>query len=219
MIGAVEASTTEIYEAVVALSRSIAGRSDLESLLSGVARIGSPNRRLRLRRPDSARSEERRDAGSFPEQAWKRHRKPLRARRSGSGRLGMAQSAAARNRFVSSAETRWPAFRDRVRSSGVNAVTLVPLTAGDNRLGAFGFGCLAPYEPSPRRTGIPGAGCQRVRRRGRVLPRQAGSSPGAGPLADAIRHHECAGVEAVYGRVVLCHFGAALKRDPSTISP
>ena len=36
MIEALEASTTEIYEAVVALSRSIAGRSDLESLLSGV---------------------------------------------------------------------------------------------------------------------------------------------------------------------------------------
>ena len=37
MIGAVEASSTEIYEAVVALSRSIAGRTDLRSLLSGVA--------------------------------------------------------------------------------------------------------------------------------------------------------------------------------------
>src|SRR4029077_5838938 len=37
MIGAVGASSTEIYEAVVALSRSIAGRSDLRSLLSGVA--------------------------------------------------------------------------------------------------------------------------------------------------------------------------------------
>src|SRR5215470_1848908 len=36
MIEAVEPSTTEIYEAVLALSRSIAGRSDLESLLSGV---------------------------------------------------------------------------------------------------------------------------------------------------------------------------------------
>src|SRR5690349_2908123 len=36
MSGSVEASTTEIYEAVVALSRSIAGRRDLESLLSGV---------------------------------------------------------------------------------------------------------------------------------------------------------------------------------------
>ena len=37
MIGAVEASSTEIYEAVIALSRSIAGRTDLRSLLSGVA--------------------------------------------------------------------------------------------------------------------------------------------------------------------------------------
>lgn len=32
-----DASPTAIYEAVVALSRSIAGRSDLESLLAGVA--------------------------------------------------------------------------------------------------------------------------------------------------------------------------------------
>ena len=37
MIGAVEASSTDIYEAVIALSRSIAGRADLRSLLSGVA--------------------------------------------------------------------------------------------------------------------------------------------------------------------------------------
>ena len=37
MIGAVAASSTEIYEAVVALSRSLAGRTDLRSLLSGVA--------------------------------------------------------------------------------------------------------------------------------------------------------------------------------------
>ena len=37
MTGTVEASSTDIYEAVVALSRSIAGRTDLRSLLSGVA--------------------------------------------------------------------------------------------------------------------------------------------------------------------------------------
>ena len=37
MVRAGEASSTEIYEAVVALSRSIAGRTDLRSLLSGVA--------------------------------------------------------------------------------------------------------------------------------------------------------------------------------------
>ena len=36
MISAVGTSSTDIYEAVVALSRYIAGRSDIESLLSGV---------------------------------------------------------------------------------------------------------------------------------------------------------------------------------------
>ena len=36
MLPALGNSSTEIYEAVIALSRSIAGRSDLESLLSGV---------------------------------------------------------------------------------------------------------------------------------------------------------------------------------------
>src|SRR3974390_292275 len=38
MIGRMGASSTEIYEAVVALSRSLAGHSDLESLLSGVGK-------------------------------------------------------------------------------------------------------------------------------------------------------------------------------------
>src|SRR5271157_5039549 len=37
MIGAVAASSSEIYRAVVELSRSIAGRTDLRSLLFGVA--------------------------------------------------------------------------------------------------------------------------------------------------------------------------------------
>src|ERR1700732_4401698 len=36
MIGTMAASANEIYEAVLSLSRSIAGRTDLEALLSGV---------------------------------------------------------------------------------------------------------------------------------------------------------------------------------------
>ena len=36
-MGPLRASSTDIYEAVVALSRTIAGRTDLRSLLSGVA--------------------------------------------------------------------------------------------------------------------------------------------------------------------------------------
>jgi hypothetical protein len=37
MIGTVRASSSDIYEAVLALSLSIAGRTDIEALLAGVA--------------------------------------------------------------------------------------------------------------------------------------------------------------------------------------
>jgi len=37
MIGTMAASANEIYEAVLSLSRSIAGRTDLEALLAGVS--------------------------------------------------------------------------------------------------------------------------------------------------------------------------------------
>ncbi len=47
------------------------------------------------------------------------------------------------------AESRWPVFAELARAAGIHAITVVPLTAGDNRLGAFGFGCVAPYEPGP----------------------------------------------------------------------
>jgi formate hydrogenlyase transcriptional activator len=47
------------------------------------------------------------------------------------------------------AETRWTEFRARARAAGVNAVILVPLTAGDERLGALGFAGATPYEPGP----------------------------------------------------------------------
>ena len=39
--------------------------------------------------------------------------------------------------------------RPRRREFGINTMTLVPLTAGKNRFGAFGFSSVAPYEPSP----------------------------------------------------------------------
>jgi hypothetical protein len=94
-------------------------------------------------------------------------------------------------------ETRWPEASRRARDLNITTTVLVPLTAGVNRLGAFGFSSVAPARSQPGRARIPGARCQRVRRRGRVLPRQAGGSPGAGPAANAVRHHECACVEAV----------------------
>ena len=148
MIRAVGASSTEIYEAVIALSRSIAGRSDLESLLSGVAeslrrivQFETVGVILHDPRTEQMRGHIMREHGrpavslNLPVDqdpagwAW-RHQRPLVIP-------------------VLEAENRWPEFRDRALAVGVASVTLVPLTAGDNQLGAFGFGCAGRYEPTP----------------------------------------------------------------------
>jgi formate hydrogenlyase transcriptional activator len=141
-------ASTDIYEAVVALSRSIAGRSDLESLLSGVGEslrriVGFDQVGLTLydSRRDRMQGYVLHEAGApitnvvFPvdEQpagwVW-RHQKPL---------------------VIASldGDNRWPEFKSAARAAGVNALTLVPLTAGSHRLGAFGFGCVGRYEPGP----------------------------------------------------------------------
>jgi formate hydrogenlyase transcriptional activator len=46
-------------------------------------------------------------------------------------------------------ETRWPEFVRRARDFNITTLMLVPLTTGNNRLGAFGFSSVAPLEPSP----------------------------------------------------------------------
>jgi formate hydrogenlyase transcriptional activator len=47
-------------------------------------------------------------------------------------------------------ETRWPAFVNRARDEfSISTLILVPLTAGNNRMGAFGFSSVAPCNPSP----------------------------------------------------------------------
>ena len=215
MIGAVEASSTDIYEAVVALSRSIAGRTDLRSLLSGV---GESLRRIvrfnhigmSLHDPNgNVMQKHILDAPGNPVITSLR----LPVDEDPAGWVWLNQQPLVISPVQS--ETRWPEAVRLARDLGIGTTVLVPLTAGDNRLGAFGFSSVAPLDPSPAETGIPGASCQRVRRRGRVLPRQAGSSPGAGPAANAVRHHECACVEAVARRVGLCHIRAALKSDPT----
>jgi formate hydrogenlyase transcriptional activator len=153
MTGTVGVSSTDIYEAVVALSRSIAGRSDLESLLSGV---GEALRRivefdylgLTLHDPKRDRMQ-----GHF-----------LRGRGTPASRLALPvdQDPAGwvwlnQQPLVLrclDGETRWPEFREQARDVGVSAITLVPLTAGENRLGAFGFGCATAYEPGPAELGF-----------------------------------------------------------------
>ena len=147
MTGAREASSTQIYEAVIALSRSIAGRGDLESLLSGVGEslrriVGFDYIGLTLidRNSDRVKGYFLREGG-----------KPvtnlsLPIDEDPAGWVWFNQQPL----VIASleAETRWAKFCEHARSAEVSAITLVPLTAGEDRLGAFGFGCLAPYEPS-----------------------------------------------------------------------
>jgi formate hydrogenlyase transcriptional activator len=150
MIPSVGASSGDIYEAVLALARSIAGHNDLGSLLSGVAESlrrvvnfefvalilhDSRGNRMRSYVLNAYGPVDTSGVASFPlEQdptgwVWL-HQQPL---------------------VIPSVEdeTRWPEFMERVRGAGLHALTLVPLTAGESRLGAFGFGCLAPFDPSP----------------------------------------------------------------------
>jgi len=147
-IEAVDTSFTEIYEAVIALSRSIAGRSDLESLLSGV---GESLRRivgfdyLGLTLHD--RKSDRMESHFFRQPGGPVARLCLPIGQAPSGWVWLKQQPLVIPSLEE--ETRWPEFNNHARAAGVHAITIVPLTAGDNRLGAFGFGCGKHYEPGP----------------------------------------------------------------------
>ena len=146
MLPAVGNSSNEIYEAVIALSRSIAGRSDLESLLAGV---GESLRRivafdylgltLHDGRTGRMRSHILRPGGAATMSEG------LPVDQDPAGWVWLNQQPLVIRSL--GADSRWPAFTEQAGAAGVNAITVVPLTAGDNRLGAFGFGCLTPYKP------------------------------------------------------------------------
>jgi len=138
-----------LYRAVMALSRSIAGHTDLRSLLAGVAeslrRIvafdhvglilhdsnGNTMQGHILNEPcnpviTSLRLPVDQDPAGW---VWL-HQQPLV--------VSPLQS-----------ETRWPEYVRRARDFNISTLVLVPLTTGDNRLGAFGFSSVAPLNPSP----------------------------------------------------------------------
>ena len=149
MIGAVAASSTEIYRAVVELSRSIAGRTDLRSLLSGVAEslrpivrfdhlglilhdpIGNAMQGYILNEPGNPVITNLRMPVDEDPAGW----------------VWLNQQPLVISSFQS--ETRWPEFVRRSHEFGITTMVLVPLTSGDNRLGAFGFSSVSPYEPTP----------------------------------------------------------------------
>jgi transcriptional regulator with GAF, ATPase, and Fis domain len=146
MIGA---CSTDIYEAVVALTRSIVGRTDLRSLLSGVAEalgriVSFDHLGLILHDPiGNAMEGHILNAPGNPVLTTLR----LPVDDDPSGWVWQNQQ---RLMLSIQSETGWPAFVNRARDEfGISTTILVPLTAGNNRMGAFGFSSVAPCNPSP----------------------------------------------------------------------
>ena len=149
MCGANGAGKDALYEAVIALSRSIAGRTDLRSLLSGVAESLRPvvafdHIGLILHDPNSnAMQSHILNEPCNPVITSLR----LRVDEDPAGWVWRNQQPLVVSPVKS--ETRWPEFVRRARDFGISSLVLVPLTTGNNRLGAFGFGSVAPLDPSP----------------------------------------------------------------------
>ena len=149
MIGTVEAPSTDIYEAVVALSRSIAGRTDLRSLLSGV---GESLRRI-VRFNHIGMSLHDPSGNVMRKHILEAPGNPvitspeLPIDQDPAGWVWLKQQPLVISPVQS--ETRWPEAVRLARDLGIGTTVLVPLTAGNNRLGAFGFSSVAPLDPSP----------------------------------------------------------------------
>jgi len=147
--GANGAGKDTLREAVIALSRSIAGRTDLRSLLSGVAEslrriVAFDHVGLILHDPNGNAMQ-----GHILNEPCNPVITSLRLRvdEDPAGWVWLNQQPLVVSPLQS--ETRWPEFVRRARDFGLSTTVLVPLTTGDNRLGAFGFSSVAPFNPSP----------------------------------------------------------------------
>jgi formate hydrogenlyase transcriptional activator len=149
MIGAAGAPSTDIYEAVIALSHSISGCTDLRSLLSGVAE--SLGRILRFDHVgvilhDPAGNAMQGHILNEPGNPVMTELR-LRADEDPAGWVWLNQQPLVLSSVQS--ETRWPRAAQIGRDLGISTLVLVPLTAGDNRLGALGFSSVAQRDPNP----------------------------------------------------------------------
>ena len=138
-----------LYQAVIALSRAIAGRTDLRDLLSGVAESLRPI----VSFDHIALILHDRNGNTMQGHILNEPCNPTIA----SLRLPVDQDPAGwvwQNQqplIVSplQSETRWPEFVRRARDFGISTLVLVPLTTGNTRLGAFGFSSVVPLDPNP----------------------------------------------------------------------
>jgi formate hydrogenlyase transcriptional activator len=149
MTGAVGASSTDIYEAVVALSRSIAGRTDLRSLLSGAAE--SLRRIVQFSHVGMSLHDPNGDAmqGHIVNAPGNPVITSIRlpVDQDPAGWVWLNQQTLVISPVKS--ESRWPEAVRVARDLGICTTVLVPLTAGGNRLGAFGFSSVKLLDPSP----------------------------------------------------------------------
>ena len=135
MIGTMRASASEFYNAVLSLSRSIAGRTDLPALLSGLREslrriVRFDHLGLILHDPDnhSMQGHILNEPGN-PEIASLRM--PVEA--DPAGWVWLNQQPLVLSSLE--AESRWPEFISRARAEfGLSTLILVPLTSGENRL-------------------------------------------------------------------------------------
>jgi transcriptional regulator with GAF, ATPase, and Fis domain len=150
LIGSENGSRKEaLYQAVMALSRSIAGRTDLRSLLSGAAEslrgiVNFDHLGLILHDPNGNAMQ-----GYILNEPCNPVITSLRlpVEQDPAGWVWLNQQPLVVSPLQS--ETRWPEFVSRSRDFGISTLMLVPLTSGNNRLGAFGFSSVARLDPTP----------------------------------------------------------------------
>jgi formate hydrogenlyase transcriptional activator len=138
-----------LYGAVMALSRAIAGRTDLRSLLAGAAEslrqiVSFDHVGLILHDSNSNTMH-----GHILNEPCNPVITTLRlpVDQDPAGWVWLNQRPLVVTSIQS--ETRWPEFVRRTRDFNISTLILVPLTTGNNRLGAFGFCSVALLEPSP----------------------------------------------------------------------
>ena len=166
-----------IYKAVLALSRSIAGRTDLRSLVSGVAE--SLRSIFKFDHAGLILQDPTRNA--MEGYIWNEPFNPVLT----SLRLPIDQDPAGwvwlnqQPLLISRLDfdTRWPEAAQTRGNLGISTLVLVPLTTGEHRLGALGCQFGGATRSEFGRDRVPSARCRRVRRGGGVLPREAGGTP------------------------------------------
>ena len=138
-----------LYQAVMELSRSIAGCKDLRSLLAGAAEslrqiVSFDHVALILHDATNSFME-----GHILNEPCNPVITSLRlpVDEDPAGWVWLNQQPLVVQSLRS--ETRWPEFVRRARDFNITTLMLVPLTTGNNRLGAFGFSSVAQIEPSP----------------------------------------------------------------------